>query len=350
MKKYIFIVALAASIILAGCGGSSAGKSMASEPYMAKTSEAYYDDYEYAAVAEEAMEEAYYDDNAGLNKGVLTDDPGEAEAIENSANADAQSRKLIKTVNMSVETEEFDALIDSLEKKIISLGGYAESINVSGNSYSYSYKRSASMTARIPAAKLDEFVDGVSGQTNVVNKSENVDDVTLNYVDMQAKKESLKTEYDRLNQLLEQADSLETIIALEERLAEVRYEIESYESRLRVMENQVTYSTVYLDISEVVEYTPVVTEKKTVLERMGEGFVSSCKSIGEGLKNFLVFIVSALPFIILIALIAGIVFLIVMACIKSSAKIRKKRIAKRAEKLNMKAKAEKEKNAENTEV
>ena len=89
-----------------------------------------------------------------------------------------------------------------------------------------------------------------------------------------------QTEQERLLQLLEQAESIEDIITIEQRLSDVRYQLESMESQLRSYDNQVDYSTVYLYIDEVEVYTPV--EEETTWERISAGFMDSLKEYRRG--------------------------------------------------------------------
>ncbi|MCR4740104.1 MAG: DUF4349 domain-containing protein [Lachnospiraceae bacterium] len=314
------------SLILSACGSSKSSVPLVKE----SSGSGYYDDEiaasygapeEARAYSEDSYEEYDSDDVSAeistAGNTLLTDDPGASSEISAQEETTDTSRKLIKTVNLSVETEQFDELLTNVNKKIERLGGYVESSYVGGRSYGSTANRTASITARIPAAKLDEFTDSVTEESNVLSQNDSTEDVTLNYVDMKAKVESLKTERDRLNDLLAQADSLEVILALEERLAEVRYEIESYESRLRVMDNQVTYSTVYLDIEEVGRYTPTPTNEQTLGQRMGEAFVSSFETMGKFLQDLAVAVVTVLPFLLLIAVFAGGILLIIYAVNRS---------------------------------
>ena len=88
----------------------------------------------------------------------------------------------------------------------------------------------------------------MSEEANVTYSSESTEDVTLAYTDMQSHVAALRTEQETLLSMLGQAQSMEDILAIQTQLTQVRYEIESYESQLRVYDNQVDYSTVYLDI------------------------------------------------------------------------------------------------------
>ena len=316
----IIIASLLVAGVLAGCGssGSSDGSYKSSEPVAA--AEAAYDYAAEEAWDYDAPVEAASSAGAGESNA-----PSDAEIMSNS------NRKLIKTVNMNVETREFDSLVANVCDKIETLGGYAESTDISGNSYnSYSSTRTAYIVARIPANKLDMFVDTLENETNITSKSESANDVTLQYADVEAHKESLKIEQQRLNQLLEQADTLENIIELENRLTEVRYEIESYESRLRTMNNQVEYSTVNLSIQEVKEYTPEPVEELTFGERISQGFLESCADAWEAIQDFIVGFVTVLPMLLVILVILAVIFFIIFGIVKGIIAIVKASNKKRA--------------------
>ncbi len=220
-------------------------------------------------------------------------------------------RKLIKNVNLDVETKEFDALMAALEAQIQAMGGYIENME-SYNGSSYSYDRNArysNLTIRIPQNKLTSFLDTVSGICNVVRRSDSVDDVTLSYVDLESHRDALRTEQTRLLELLEKAESLEDILTIEDRLTTVRYQLESMESQLRTMDNKVNYSTVYLRISEVQELTPVVEE--TTWERISGGFLESLYDVGHGFLELFIWFIVNLPHLIVWAVIVTVVALVV---------------------------------------
>ena len=309
--RYVVLAGLMA-VGLTGCGASS--KSAQTEATVADSAYAGDDLYSYDnSFYEEAASEDY-DSTAGSTE--------TAEKVQDT------SRKLIKNVDMSVETEEFDALLANVEKRIEALGGYIETSNVyNGSAYnSYSNLRDANITARIPAEKLDEFLSLVAESSNVISKNENVTDVTLQYVDMQSHKEALQTEQQRLLELLEQAETIDDIITLESRLSDVRYQIESMESQLRTFDNQVSYSTVYLYIDEVKTYTPAA--EQTRLQRMTSGFVNSLKGIGNGFLDFCVGFVVALPYLVVWAVIIVVVILLIRLIVKKSKKSSEKRALK----------------------
>lgn len=313
MKKRSILAFLVCGLVatsLAGCGGggssyksdSTANYAMAEEAAEYDYSDDIYDSYEEAKVEEESANGAE-----------------ESEPV----NAKESNRKIIKTVNINAETEEFDKFVSTIQAKVDALGGYLESTDISGRSINSStdYLRNASITARVPSDKLDDFVTHVTDNSNITNKSESAEDVTLSYADTKAHVSSLRTEQDRLNELIKEANDIDTLIILEQRLTEVRYEIESYESRLRTIDNKVDYSTVYMNVSEVRKYTPVVTEKQSFGERVATGFMESLIDVGEGIVNFVAELIIASPYLIVILIMFAIFGLIIFIVVKIILKI-----------------------------
>lgn len=239
-------------------------------------------------------------------------------------------RKLIKTVSLSAETEQFDVLVPALEQRVAALGGYIEEMSSYNRGSNYSadyigtkYLRFANMTIRIPKDNLDMFVSTVAEESNIVSRSESVTDVTLQYVDLESHKKALTTEQNRLIELMEKAETVEDIITIEGRLSEVRYQLESMESQLRTYDNKIDYSTVYLSIDEVEQYTP--TETTTVWQRIGGGFMESLRGVGRGLSNFAIWFVVHIPYIVVWAIIIIVAILIIRAVWRIMAKRRMKK-------------------------
>ena len=104
-------------------------------------------------------------------------------------------QKLIRRVNIDAETEDLDALLESLTVQISSLGGYIEQQNLyNGSAYASYRSRNANLTIRIPADQLDGFVGQVKDASNVISYSESQEDVTLTYVSTESRIKALETE------------------------------------------------------------------------------------------------------------------------------------------------------------
>ena len=184
--------------------------------------------------------------------------------------------------------------------------------------------RNADMTIRIPKDKLDGFLNTVSEIANVIRRSDDVKDVTLAYVDLQSHRDALRTEQTRLLELLQKAETVEDIITIEERLSNVRYQLESMESQLRTYDNQVDYSTVYLSIEEVEILTPV--EEETVWQRISGGFVESLDNVGEGFVEFGIWFVVNLPYLVVWAVLIAVFVTILTWAVNRAGKPSKRKV------------------------
>ena len=210
---------------------------------------------------------------------------------------------------LSAETEDLDALTAALDETIAALNGYVEDQSVyNGSTYSNRRYRNASLTVRIPAEDVDQFTQQVAGIANVVSKETNRQDVTLSYVATESRMTALQTEETRLLELMAQAETMSDLLEIEARLTDVRYELESVTSQLRLYDNQIDYATIYLTISEVQEYTPV--EEPTLWERISGGFRDSLKGLGNGLLDLMVWLIVSSPYLVVIAVIVLIVVLL----------------------------------------
>ncbi len=294
----LMLVCLALSV-LAGCG-RKAGNSAAYDKMKEEVGDAGLTDY---------------DSNSGTS------------GAEDKANVDVKAnRKIIETVSLSVQTKEFDALMGKLEEEVKTVGGYIESSSVSGNSFESTGHRYANMTLRVPADKSDEFATFVSKNSTVTNKEISTEDVTLSYVDMESRVSALETEKATLEKLLEEAKTIENVISIQDRLTEVIYEIESYKSKLRTYDNLIDFTTIHIRINEV-ERVDIV-EEQNVWQEIGTNLKRGFENVAEGCVRFFVFIVSSIPYLIVIGVCLAVVFGVVIPCTKKVKKRKKKQDTK----------------------
>ena len=315
MRKYWRGIAIAGVVaVISGCGAASGSKNSINNGYIMETAAAAMDEEKGEMSGEGAS--AFADTAAGATSGT-----------ENMATVET-GRKLIRTASMDVETEQFEQLMTALKTQIRQFGGYIENENVSGNQLDWQgnpMMRWADLTVRVPKDRLDEFLNGVESAGNVIRRSENTQDVTLQYSDIESHKKTLKIEQDRLWALLEKADSMDSIIALEERLSDIRYELESYESQLRLYDNQIEYSKVTLNINEVKRYTEAVPESTG--EQILKGLSDNGRRLAEGLKNFGIRVIVTSPFWITAAAIGAVAGCLVWKIRKS---FKKRKAGKKA--------------------
>ncbi|HCT91297.1 MAG TPA: hypothetical protein DF613_07950 [Lachnospiraceae bacterium] len=318
---------LAVGLLLTGCGRSADAEEEISHT-------AYKSDQGIAAYSTETAEAAAEDISAddevaggSMDTGendytAATEGAGPEDASTDVTEGDAAAqtgRKLIRNMSLSLETTAFDDLIANVESRVNDMGGYIEDSSISGDS-GYQTLRYAYLTVRIPVDQLDAFADAVAGSATVLNRSTSVSDVTLQYSDLESHMEALKIEQQTLMDMLAKAEEIETVLAIQNQLTNVRYELESYGSQLKLMENQVSYSTVNIDISEVEIPTPAVAD--SFGGRVSRTFQNSMSSFAHGVEDFLVWFLGNIVFV---AIFIVIVILICLGLRKIVRKWKQKR-------------------------
>ena len=249
--------------------------------------------------------EEAYDEGYGINQETAMADaaPMALNASQKTAGTSRQlpqNRKWVITMNLSAETEDLDAALEAVLEQVSQLEGYVESQSVSGGKAGSGRHRYANLSIRVPADKVDGFVEEVSGLTNLVSSSRNIQDITLTYSDTEGRVTALKTEEARLLELMEQAENMSDLLEIEARLTEVRYQLENYASTLRLYDNQVDYATVSLYITEVEKYTPV--EELGFWQRIGSGLADSVENLAKTIVDFISWLIIDLPYLALIGL------------------------------------------------
>lgn len=332
MKKTRLLALLMALLLLTGSLAACAASSKSSAPQAAaspgagNSADAYYEEIGYdTATAEEPAElDAFSTENYKSD----SDMSGLAEA---GAEPASLADKMIYSADLTIQTTQFDTAIATLEKLVDSFGGFVERSDTSGDvrynddGTSSIVNRCADYTVRIPAERFKEFLRQSGELGNVLSRNSYAENVTAQYTDYEARLSSLNTQEERLLSMLEKSEDVESLIALEERLADVRYEIESIERNLRNLDRQITYSTVTIYLDEVEIYTPTKSVQRTFGEKLHDALTDGWSSFTRGFQYFLIDLVYALPGLILFLLIAG-------AAVFAAVKLIRKRKAKKAAK------------------
>lgn len=218
-------------------------------------------------------------------------------------------RKIIKTVRESVQTENFDDFLREVRESVSELGGYISSANQSGDSYYNSnLHRNASLTVRIPADKLDEFTAKIDGLGVVTSYSESMDDVTGAYVDVESRIAVLEAEETALLAMLAEATNVSTSLEIRKRLTDVQGDLASLRAQKKTYDSLIAYSTVYMSIYEV---RRAETANPGFFEEVGGVFSDSLYDIGTGLRDFAVWFLGNIIYIVIFAgIVAGAIILL----------------------------------------
>ncbi len=220
----------------------------------------------------------------GIRKGLVAGKEGESnrklpQELYAKLPAVDPNRKIIYTARVSVKVEDFGPLPEQVNRLVEQFGGYVSATNVDRMQGT---RRSGSWTIRVPVDRYREFLSSVSGLGVPESMTEDAQEVTEEFLDLEARITSSRKLEEQISKLLEKDSSkIEDLIAVERELSRVRLEIERMEGRIRYLQNQVGMSTVYLNVSE--EKTFVPSEQPVLSRRIQTEW---SEAIGRNQRRF----------------------------------------------------------------
>ena len=189
------------------------------------------------------------------------------------------AEKIKKTADVNISVEDYKVARVAIDKIVKTGNGYISGENEQNSTYSISN----SMTIRVANKDFDAMVSNIAGVASHVNsKNIYMEDVTAQFVDITARLKTKKEVEKRYLDLLNKAVKVTDILEVEEHLRMIREEIEAKEGQLKLLNDQVAYSTINLNFSQSFEYTP--QDEPGFFGRMGHAF-------GNGWKGFLSFVI-----------------------------------------------------------
>ena len=235
-NKGMILIMLLLGILITGCSSKSASDSTTGRGEMAVPQE-----------SPQAQEEMGMSEDAKMDGGVVI---GEGTPQRN------KNQKLIYRASRHVEvTGKLEPLVLSVKEFVEAHNGYIENME----QYRYGYDPVTQgqldaiiMRIRIPHEHYNQTLVTIDELGAVINKSSSVEDVTLQYSDIESTLKMYKVEQERLLKMMEnETTDVKDMIEIEKRLSEVRIEIEKQESARRALESQINYDTIDLEMNQV---------------------------------------------------------------------------------------------------
>lgn len=179
--------------------------------------------------------------------------------------------KVIRTADMTLEVKDVTAAADSLKSLAASSGGYLSSTNIRKN---YNNQLTGTVVMRVPQASFDAAISEAKSLGTVKSISTGGEDVTEQYVDLQAQKTSYTNQLAQYNAIMKQSTRVEDIIKVQEQIDRVQTELDRLNGRLNYLNSRIDLSTI----------TVYLQEPEPVGGQAGHDFVST---INEGIAGFL---------------------------------------------------------------
>jgi hypothetical protein len=198
--------------------------------------------------------------------------------------------KIIKTAYVTVEVKDVTGSVDQLKAIVTAKGGYLSSSSVSeGNNK----RLSGTVVLRIPQAEFDSTLAGVKAIGTVKSVSTQGEDVTEEYVDIQAQKTSYQNQLAQYNEIMKKAVKVSDVIEIQQQIDQVQTNLNRLEGQLKYLNSRIDMSTITVSLQEP---EPVGGES-------GHNFVTT---INEGIAGFfgmidaiIIILFTLLPVIIL---------------------------------------------------
>jgi anti-sigma factor RsiW len=195
---------------------------------------------------------------------------------------------IVQTASLSIVAKNYDEASAAIQKLVTARGGYVERLDAkaqSGNA------RALSVALRIPAKQLDGFLTDLRKLGHVEEESQSNEEVSAEYVDLQARLKSAQATERRLIELLgTRTGKLEDVLDAERELARVRGEIESMQGQSAVLVHRVSYATVQVQLSE--EYHEKLQSSASTGTKLWNAVVEGVQNLQDGIVGILIFVLN----------------------------------------------------------
>lgn len=205
-------------------------------------------------------------------------------------------RKIIYTARVEVIVPNYDEAAKQVAQLIEDHGGYVAQSEFGGTS---GERRRAVWVARVPVEKYEAMLDAVAGIGELQTKKIESEDVTDQFIDVEARLKNKQAEEQRLLEHLKNSTGkLEDILAVEKELSRVRGEIEQAQGRINYLRKATAYTTITLTLYERKDYVPPTAPSYATT--LGRTFGDSLDTLMSFFKGLLLVAVALVPWLPLI--------------------------------------------------
>ncbi|MDF1999310.1 DUF4349 domain-containing protein [Peribacillus frigoritolerans] len=219
------------------------------------------------------------------------------EAAEKEGMTD--ERKVIHQAQLELKVKNLEKAQMKIENKAAEYGGYVVESNV--------YRKDeelveGTITVRVPEAHFQDFLTDSEGEASeVVGRNVTGQDVTEQYVDLKARLKSKRAVEERLLAFMKDAEKTEDLLKISSDLAVVQEEIEQLTGQMKYLENQASYSTVTITLSQDGIVVPGIDNKElNTWERTKKQLATSANLLLKASSGIIVFIIGNLPILIIL--------------------------------------------------
>jgi len=201
--------------------------------------------------------------------------------------------KIIKDGTISVKTNDINTSKKGIDLLLKKFNAYYEKENLENNEESISYD----LKIRVPVNNFERLISSIeNGKDEIRSKSIQARDVTEEYVDIETRLSNKRVYLKRYKELLAKASTVKDILAIEENISKLQEEIESKEGILKYLSDQVSFSTLELNLYKEKEFIYKAQPQDKFSERVKTSLSKGWKSV----VNFALWTITKWPFLILL--------------------------------------------------
>ncbi len=272
---------------------------------------------------------------SGFNAGAQSDqalpeEEKEASAPESADVTSADNQKITYSGSVVIETTDYDAAVSDIKALISGYDCLVGASDEYNDDQSWrddtvdSSARTCSWTILVPSERFSDMMDSIGTiHGHVRSKRQDSDNLTRQYHDTESRIAALKVQEQRLLSFMEEADNVSDLLEIEDRLSEVRYELETLQNQNNSIDFQVQYATLQISLEEVADYD---STGLSFGQRVSHAFSDSGSSFTHAVQGLIILLILLLPYLV----IAGVVVLVLFATRNRRARRRMERRQKNA--------------------
>lgn len=220
----------------------------------------------------------------------LTESP-----LPNVENSEVSNKKIIKDGSLSIKSESITESKRNLDSILKRFNAYYETENLQNDNNQIGYD----LKIRVPYINFEKIVSAIEkGKDEIVNKNIQARDVTEEFIDLTSRLESKQAYLKRYKDLLSKAQSIKDVLEIEEKIRVIQEEIESTKGRLKYLSDQVSYSSLSINVFQEKEYVFKQSKEDGFFERLKKALDNGWRAI----VTFLLMLINVWPFLILIVI------------------------------------------------
>ena len=233
-------------------------------------------------------------------------EPGETTLTSQKTDASSDQppqvrRRIVYTTTLGMVVEKYSTFEKSFQALVQSNNGFIAKSETKRN---YEDRQTGLWVARIPVQQYSSFLREVVDLGFAESRTEDANDVTSEFVDIEARiRNNQELERRIITMLEERTGKLSDVIEIERELSRVREEVERMQGRLRVLADQSELATITVRVREEIEYVP--PQAPTLPTRLASTWASSVGALGRTGEGILLAAVAVLPWFVSVLVIAA---------------------------------------------